>query len=77
MRLNNDLPPRGPAPFRAAVIIGAISAAFALSSCGIKGDLKTPPPVFGSGNAAKPLPPAPIEGDDSANIAAPPQSKAR
>jgi len=28
-------------------LITAIVASFALSACGIKGDLKTPPPVWG------------------------------
>ncbi|WP_409433375.1 LPS translocon maturation chaperone LptM [Litorimonas sp. RW-G-Af-16] len=35
-------------------LILAIAASFALSACGIKGELKTPPPVWGE---EKPTPP--------------------
>lgn len=38
----------------------AALSATALSGCGIKGDLKTPPPVFGSERLPAPLEPAPI-----------------
>lgn len=50
-----------PSPiFKPAVVITLMLAGFALSGCGIKGGLKTPPPIFG-GASSKPLPPAPIE----------------
>lgn len=44
-----------------AKIAALLGGLMLVSSCGIKGELKTPPPVFGSDTQAKPLPPAPIE----------------
>lgn len=46
----------------AALSLSTVIAAASLSACGIKGDLKTPPPVFGADKAAKPLPKAPVDG---------------
>lgn len=45
-----------------AYTLSALLCAPALSACGIKGELKTPPPIFGQDKAAKPLPTAPVEG---------------
>lgn len=50
-----------------ALSLSALIAAASLAACGIKGDLKTPPPVFGSDKVAKPLPKAPVEGQVPSN----------
>ena len=44
-----------------------VTAALALSACGIKGELKTPPPIFNQDKLAKPLPKAPVEGQPSSS----------
>jgi len=52
---------------RILTLLGLISAStVTLAACGIKGDLKTPPPVFGADKQAKPLPEAPLEGEQTA-----------
>ena len=43
-----------------ALSLTLIASAFALSACGVKGDLKTPPPMWGDKPAAeKPAEPEP------------------
>lgn len=50
----------------AALTLSALLALSSLAACGIKGELKTPPPVFGADKTAKPLPKAPMEGETAA-----------
>lgn len=49
-----------------AYTLSALLCASALSACGIKGELKTPPPIFGQDKTVKPLSTTPTEGQTSA-----------
>ncbi|MGB0907645.1 MAG: LPS translocon maturation chaperone LptM [Maricaulaceae bacterium] len=42
-----------------------ILAASFLSGCGIKGELETPPPIWGSKKDSKPVPPAQTDTDEA------------
>ena len=53
---------------RRKLIIAAVISSFALGACGIKGDLKTPPPIWGDKKADQPQEaptPEPAPADDS------------
>ncbi len=39
---------------RRKLILTALVSAFALGACGVKGDLKTPPPLWGDKKAEQP-----------------------
>ena len=39
---------------RRKIILSAVVSGFALGACGVKGDLKTPPPLWGDGKAEQP-----------------------
>ena len=39
---------------RRKIILSAVISGFALGACGVKGELKTPPPLWGDGKTEQP-----------------------